>query len=168
MPDDRAAGDEYSKLIADTLSEERERKHALESRGLQVVTTSGGLVTLLVALSKLAGIDVVQGPSRGLIWLSMAAFVGAALGGLLVNRPAIYEEVDPDNLGELAQSEDFWTAPREIGSRRSAEVQVKVLKDHRSVNGTKANIVFLAMIVEVLAIGLLAAGVGYSVLRMGT
>jgi hypothetical protein len=48
------AGDEYAKLIHETLAEGR-TKESLQMRGIQVVTTSGGLVTLLVALSALAG-----------------------------------------------------------------------------------------------------------------
>jgi hypothetical protein len=167
MSDDSIAGNEYARLIAETLAEERKRKDSLEGRGLQVVTTSGGLVTLLVALSRLAGVDVVDAAPRVLIWLSLAAFVAAAVGGLLVNRPATYEEVSADELARLAESEDFWTGPKALGSRRSAEVQVKVLQAARVVNAMKAETVYWAMFIEVVAIGLLAAGIGYSVLRAG-
>jgi hypothetical protein len=165
MSEGAVAGDEYAKLIGETLDEERKRKESVESRGLQILTTSGGLVTLLIALSKLAGIEVVDGLAKSLIFLALAGFVGAAIGGLLANQPATYQEVSTADLERLVASEEYWAADHGIGSRRAAEVEVAVLVSARAANAKKANLVYLAMAIEVIAIGLLAAGLGYAVER---
>jgi hypothetical protein len=94
----------------------------------------------------------------------LAAFVGAAIGGLMANQPATYQEVGVEDLQRIASSEEFWAGPRALGARRAAEVQVDVLVAARLANGRKADIVYLAMTVEVVAIGFLAAGIGWAVL----
>ncbi|GEM_PF-5543869 len=125
-------------------------------------------MTVLVALSKLAGVDVLTDPPRTLIFLSFVAFVGAAIGGLLANQLATYQEVQVEDLQRIAASEEFWAGPRILGARRAAEVQVDVLVAARLANALKADLVYVAMNVEVIAIGLLAAGIGWAVLRAGS
>jgi hypothetical protein len=46
-------------------------------------------------------------------------------------------------------------------------VQVAVLRSARAANGKKSRTLYWAMMVEVFAIGVLAIGIGYSVLRSG-
>ncbi|MGH3026588.1 MAG: hypothetical protein ACRDLR_09095, partial [Gaiellaceae bacterium] len=45
------AGSVYRSLIDDELARETDRKSSFESRGLQIVSSAGGIVTLLFALA---------------------------------------------------------------------------------------------------------------------
>lgn len=158
---DPDAGSEYAKLIQEQLDEERKVKASLERRGITVVTTSGTLVTLLFGLvavvTKASDFEVTTG-ARWFIYVALGLFVAAAVCALATNFPQKYEEADPDELQRLI-TEDYWQTSQGVGSRRSSELRVKVLRSARAAHTTKACLLRWALGIEVVAAGALAIAV---------
>jgi hypothetical protein len=167
MPDSNA-GEAYSQLISDQLAEERDRKTTLEARGITVISTSGALATLMLGLT--VGVTAATtfrfpGPVKIPLVLALAMFVLAAACGLTANVPMHYKE---PTVGALAGLVDvaYWTGPRQTGSLRVAEAQVKVLEASRVANAMKARLILAAISFELMAIAFLAwaaAGIIYSI-----
>ena len=159
MPDEAAdAGSAYGQLICDQLAEERSRKTSLEARGINVITTSGTLATLLFGLT--AGLTAaakfrLPAGARLPLLLALVAFVGAAVCGLATNAPLRYREATPRGLAKLVDAK-YWTAPPLIGQLRVAEAQVKLLAAARSVNNLKVRLLLAAVACELLAVIFLA------------
>lgn len=152
------AGEAYGQLISDQLAEERARKSTLEARGITVISTSGALSTLILALT--AGVtaaakfkfpDLVRIPL--VITLIMFVFAGAC--GLMTNIPLRYKEPTADALVKLIDV-NYWSGPEETGSLRVAEAQLKVLRASRIANEIKARLLLAAIFCELLAIVFLA------------
>jgi hydrogenase maturation factor HypF (carbamoyltransferase family) len=102
--------------------------------------------------------------------VSIGTFVAAMIAGLLVNVPRrSYEAAAADDLERIVASEEYWAAPPEIGMRRSAEVQVKMVRKARASNDAKADQLTLAIALEIAAFMSLSAAVLLLVLsRSGT
>jgi hypothetical protein len=148
------AGTSYSQLITDQLSEERSRKSTLEARGITVITTSGGLATLIFALT--AGVTArtgfkFPGSVRVPLMVTLIAFVGAAICGLITNVPMRFKEPTSRALAALVDVR-YWSASGDIGQLRVAEAQVKILTASRAANRLKVNLLLTAMVFELVAI----------------
>ena len=80
------------------LALEWDRKASLEQRGINIITASGALVTLVFAVSAIVTKSTTFKFFRGWEhWLLVAAlifFVAAAIGGIASNRVASYRAVD--------------------------------------------------------------------------
>jgi hypothetical protein len=151
---DAVAGSAYSRLIADQLAEERNRKVSLEARGLTVITASGTLATLLFAL--VASLTAVPKfglpePARLPLLLALVAFLIAALFGLATNIPLRYREPTSQGLAKLVDSR-YWDGPRETGELRVAEAQVTVIAAARSANNIRVILLLAAIFAEILAV----------------
>lgn len=161
MADTPSAGSVYAALIAEQLAEERARKASIEARGLSVITTSGALVTLLFGLGSLiSGVEGYALPVAG-SWLllgALAAFLLAALAAIVANFPLRYREVSVGGLRRLTAPE-WWTNTEPAAARRAAEARLNVLERARSTNAFKATALIAAMVVEVIAVVLVAAAV---------
>lgn len=159
---DNAAGSAYSQLIADQLTEERNRKTSLEGRGITVITTSGTLATLLFALA--AGLGAAPGfrlPRAAdlPLLLALVAFVIAALFGLTTNIPLQYREPTPEGLAKLVDVK-YWTGPRHTGELRVAAAQIAIITAARSANNLRAILLVAAIFAELLAVIFLAWAIG--------
>lgn len=167
MPDSEIAGVAYAELIGEQLDQERARKASIEARGLSVITTSGALVTLLFALGSLiSGVEGYKLPETGR-WLLLGALAGfllAAIAAIVANFPLRYREVSVPGLRRLTQPE-WWTKPVAPASRRAAEARLNVLQRARATNAFKVKALVLAMIIEVLAVVLVAAAVAVMLWR---
>ena len=151
---DNEAGAAYRDLIADQLTEERNRKASLEARGIIVITTSGTLVTALFALT--AGLTAaakfkLPEPTKLPLLLALIAFVFAAIFGLVTNLPLLYKEPTPQGLARLVDAR-YWTGPAEVGQLRVAAAQVTALAAARSANGLKVALLLAAVLSELLAV----------------
>ncbi len=158
---DNSVGAAASTFIDAELDTERDRKSSLESRGLGVITTSGTLVTLLFALAAL--VTQVSGFSPTNLTRSFLAgaaifFVVAAVFGIWCNTPIPYFQVDPASLVVLVEPstwiEDGVDARRELAAARLAE-----LADSRARNESKARLLAIAVVGEVLGIAMTATGI---------
>lgn len=157
------AAEAYSVLIENELNHQYARKESLEQRGFAVITSSGAMVTVLVALSGVAsanGIELVE-TARFLLVLSTVAFVVAAILGVWANRPTTYRQPNADWLAKLVQPE-YWNAPASIGSRRAAESVVNRIRVAQVNNQRKSTVLKAAVSAEALGI----AGVGGAVISI--
>lgn len=161
------AGAAYSSFIDSQLAEERSSKISLESRGITVITTAGSVVGVLFGLlAVIGGTTQFVLPEDARPWFAAALFTltVSAVGGLLVNLPLAYEEADPKALeGLLINPDGSWAPEWEEsiveGSRRVAQVNIKLLSAARNKNRMKSFLLFSAQIAEVVGVALLAIAV---------
>lgn len=161
------AGAAYSSFIDSQLAEERSSKISLESRGITVITTSGSVVGVLFGLlAVIGGTTQFVLPEDARPWFAAAllTLTVSAVGGLLVNLPLAYEEADPKALeGLLINPDGSWAPEWEEsiieGSRRVAQVNIKLLSAARNKNRMKSFLLFSAQIAEVVGVALLAIAV---------
>ncbi len=152
------AGEAYGQLIADQLTEERDRKTSLESRGITVITTSGSLAAVLFGLTAVLSSAThlqLPGSARLPVVLAVASLVIAGILGLATNIPLRYKEPTVRALAGLLHA-NYWTGPSEIGHLRVAQAQVKTIAAARRANGLKVSLLVAAMLCELLAVIFLA------------
>jgi len=119
------------------------------------------LVTLLFGIGAVVIKTQTFSPSvlsRILLVGAVAAFVLAAIAGILVNMPLGYDDVDPKKFGRLVQP-DFWEGPADPAARRAAEARLGVWDTARDRNHWKGLAVIAAIILQVIAVLLVAAAV---------
>ncbi len=149
------------KVIADQLDEERATKTSLESRATSVITTSGTLTTLLFALAAVVTQkDSFDLPVLAKVFLvaATASFMGAVVLALLVARPTHYKEMDEDSLRAIA-SADALAAKAVEAEPVIAKALVEIILGARDKNAGKADLLGLAVLVEVIATVLVGAAV---------
>ena len=156
------AGDVYGEVISDLLALETTRKASIEQRGITVITTAGGLVSLLIALSALILRDHANGHlpsgSRVLLVAAVAAFVSAAALGVAANAPRTYGGFSIEDLDRLVQK-SAWFADRQEAALEVAREQVEELKIAVALNNRKAAYVQWAIATEVIAVGMVAVAI---------
>jgi hypothetical protein len=100
---------------------------------MSVVTTAGAAVTVIVAATVIGQPRNIPQAALAVAASAIVLFVAAMIGGLVVNRPRrAYEAAAADDLERIADSEDYWSGPLALGMRRSAQVQIKVLRAARA------------------------------------
>jgi hypothetical protein len=150
-----------AKLIESELGAEETRKTSIESRGNLVITTSGGLVTLLFALAALvSGQDRYVAPAPAVVFIlaALVFFVAAAVLGLLTGAVRDYARIKIADLRQTVQTE-LDTITVADAQRRIADNNLTVLDDARTQTTSKARLLQKAVIAEVAAVGLLAVAV---------
>lgn len=154
-----SAGQVLSALANDELQQERRRKDSIEQRGITVITSAGVLVTLLLAFAGIAGTDQLHALSplgRDLMGGSLLLFAISAVLGLLANTVAQYTEAKVSTLQNLI--ENYWDYPASDAAKEVAVIHAKSATSARAKNDTKAQLLRWAIIAEVCAVVLLAAG----------
>jgi hypothetical protein len=152
----------YVQFVTDLLAAEQARIDRMEARGLAVVTTSGTLATLLLAIAALVvkrqGVHIDKS-ALALAALASLAFVVAAGLGIAANRPRRAWDVSPGAIAE--QMQDRWgrASPRDSPDQKVTATRVEIWKSLRELSQSKAKSVFAAMTVEAMAIALLTAAV---------
>jgi hypothetical protein len=162
------AGDVYGPLLAEQLTRELTYKTSIEQRGLGVITTSGVLVSLVVALAALAlGDDsdrYFTGAPTALLIAAVASFVSAAALGLVVNAPGRYRGLGPTDLDRIAAQRTWDADNREaafiVGQQRAEE-----LKAAMAANERKSTVLLRAIAAEIIGVVLMASAVVVAVLR---
>jgi hypothetical protein len=156
------ADDVYTNLIEKVVQDERDRKKSFEDRGLTVVSSSGGLITLVAAVAALAPGGLKSGvpdSARTLVFVALVSFVVAAVLGLSVTFPLNYAEPTPDGLERLLE-EPFWTGRAFVARRARSNLALDVLRAARDANKIKGRLLMAGIAAEVFAVGLLAVAVG--------
>jgi hypothetical protein len=160
------AGDVYGPLLTEKLIAEMGHKASIEQRGLAVITTSGVLVSLLVALSALAlGKEPTQflsGATRGLMIGAVVLFVIAAGLGLVVNRPGRYWGLAPEALDRIIAQ---WNGDEDEAAFVVGQQRVEELRSSMVANDRKAKALQRAIVAEVMGVALVAAAVVVALLR---
>jgi hypothetical protein len=155
------AGDAYSRLIDDQLGEERARKASLEQRAVGVITTSGAVVTLVFGFTAVVnGSGALHLPDAARLELFVALFLllAAVVVAVVVGFPVTYLEVDKEGLEKMIEATD-WSNPDVIEARRrTSQAATGIIISARKANGDKANLLIVALGLEVLGIVTLALG----------
>jgi hypothetical protein len=153
------AGGEYAAFIGAQLAEDRATKSSLEARGITVITTSGGLITLLFGLVALATNEAATYtlPDPAPVLLIGAALLLTAAGacGLLTNWALSYREATVDGMNELLQRD--WDADLAQGQLDVAATIVAIIGTSRDKNDEKANLLRAALVFEILGVICVAA-----------
>jgi hypothetical protein len=127
-----------------------------------VVTTSGALATLLLALAALnkdnltdKGSFVLPHDAQGPVKWALIFFTIAALGAVLTNFPVWLKYLDPDTVeAELAAEKTDAEAEKEVVRNR-----VVNFRSLQTWNGRKGKVLFVAMFFEFVAILFIALAV---------
>lgn len=144
----------FGEYILEQLAEERTRKTSLEARGLALITTSGAFTTLVLGVAALVGDGDLPGSSRLLLVLSLAAFLVAAVFGVVVNKPSDYAEPSADSLEETLQRHGH--RDRLTGQKAVASSRLDVLSAGRDRNKDKAAYLLAGAWAQIVAMSLVA------------
>lgn len=149
----------YAGFIRELVERQDRRKDSLEARGITVITTSGGLATLLFAFAAFVSepdrLPLSSG-ERSLLSLAVVAFVAAAVLALLTNRPMNYGEPGPSTPHDLLVA---WDHDPERSRKEVSKAWGKVFAQAKLRNEQKAQMLVLAMAAEVAGIAFVAATV---------
>lgn len=156
------AGNVYGELLANLLMLETTRKASIEQRGITVITSSGVLVSLLIALSAL-----LIGPnstssfgvaSRSLIIAAVVIFVVAASFGIMANAPRTYVGLGDEDFDRMV-AKHSWSADEDEAAFLIAQQRVRELKTAIKINNRKGDYVQWAITAQVIGVGLVAAAI---------
>lgn len=153
--------DPYVDLVKDLLAAEQARIERMEARGLAVVTTSGTLATLLLGIAALVrGQDVgIEDSALLLAALGAIAFILAAALAIAANRPTRAWNVKPERVRDELRERWGREAPQDRPLQKATATRLAIWRSLHGVSQTKAVLVFAAMIVEAVAVALLAGAV---------
>jgi len=151
------AGPAVMDVIQDQLAQERNIKNSLEARAGGVITSSGTLVTFLLAIiglvSKSGGMQLAAA-AKVLIIGALVGFLTAAILAMCAVRPRAYSGMDRADLKAIS-TEGAWRAPRSYAGPRIASALVRLIDRSRDMNRIKAVQLGWAIRAEVTAIVLL-------------
>jgi hypothetical protein len=152
------AGSVYGPLLANSLTAEMARKGSIEQRAIAVVTTSGILTSLLVALATFVAGKSAEVPLGGaakiLLVTAVASFVGAAAVSLLANAPRDYRAYSPSDIDRMVEE---WEYDGTDADYVVGEFAARRLKVAQKLNTQKARLLQGAVALEVLGVGLVGA-----------
>ena len=150
-------GKVYATFIESELTVERDRRIALDARGLNVVSISGTLTTLLVAIG--AFVSNRQGfklPSDAILPLvgTLGSFVLAATLGIIASAGRRYQVTTPTTLATMLTN--HWQ-DHEVDARNYVSIQhVKTITSLRSGNRHKERYIIVAILFQIVGIAALS------------
>lgn len=151
---------DYVAFAKDLLDAEEKRATGMESRALAVITSSGTLVTLMLALAALATRVPqfrVPGPALLLAGVATGAFVVAGVLAILVNAPWRGWGLRPDCLG--TELWERWGKPDDDPQAKVTATRLALWRAAHRLTQRKANLVFAATSSQVSGIFALASAV---------
>jgi hypothetical protein len=154
-------GDAYADFIERELVDLRAVTRSLEQRGLAVVSASGVLVALLFGFTAVAGGRAeLNIPSSAHPWFyaGLVLFAVAAALGLLTNLPWRFQATQTAALELVLR--DKWSDPPWMARRRIAVTRLKLYASYRRGNKEKGILLGVAILTELLALSVLAVGIG--------
>ena len=153
----------YADYIKEQLEAQDARKLSLEQRGLAVITTSGVLVTLLFGLTALSvrreSTFDIPDTAAALLIVALVFFVLAALCAIVTNLPRSHEAVTVDALRGAVK--ERWADSEAVASEMVALTRLKMLASAKKNNDAKGIALVIAMSLEILAVALVGAAVGF-------
>jgi nitrate reductase NapE component len=151
----------YAEFVKGELAAQDKRKESFEQRGLAVVTTSGGLVTLLFALGALStkkqATFELTGHAPRFLAIALVLFFLAAVAALLTNMPIRYAVPGADSIREMLEKADRRTEDHAL--KAVTRARLDSLVDAKSKNRRKARLLFLAICLEVAAVAFVGAAI---------
>jgi hypothetical protein len=134
------AGPAVMDVIHDQLAQERNIKNSLEARASGVITSSGTLVTFLLAIIGLvsrSGELHLAAAAKALIIGALIGFLAAAILAMYAVRPRTYSGMDRADLRAIS-TEGAWKAPSTYAGPRIASALVSLIDRSRDMNRIKA------------------------------
>jgi len=161
-PDPRSppAGPEFASFVLNQLDTEEKRRASLETRGLAVITTSGTLVTLLLALAALVTQQKdYRLPESVNAWVttSLISFVAATALAIGANAPQMYRVVDVAALKTIVRAR--WESSSDDAIKTLTATRLDELQRAQAVNGVKGYLLLGAAVAQGVAIGGLTVAV---------
>ncbi|MFK3985610.1 hypothetical protein ACI2K4_35255 [Micromonospora sp. NPDC050397] len=163
-------GKTYTTFIEAELKAERERRTQFDARGVALVTTSGGFVTLLAAVVALFRTGTATAarvfPDSGIppLVVALVALTAAAGAGIVANWNRLYAVATPVTLDRLLH--DRWGVDGETVARNHVgTIQVWTIDTLRRANNWKAAWISVGLAAQLVA--LVALGIVVLVLLAG-
>ncbi|MFI6089535.1 hypothetical protein [Streptomyces sp. NPDC051218] len=141
----------FAPLLSDQLVDERARKDSLEQRGIAVISSAGTLVAIILgflSLTRLGDATRMPPAALGLLVGALVSLSVASAMGLSINLPRHLPVVE---VGELVQQSEAAITHTELA------FQCALLTALRNQNRTRAQVLFWALLLEVLALVMLAS-----------
>jgi hypothetical protein len=155
----------FAAYIARELETEQDRRRTLDARGASVVTVSGGLATLLVAVGALvsgrAGVELPESTAWPLT-LTLLAFATAALCGIVATFQWRYDVANTETLEAMLT--DRWPTTEIHARNYAARLDVNTITSLRKGNSWKTRFLIAALVFQVVGLGALTYAV-YRILQ---
>jgi hypothetical protein len=151
------SGPIFAALVTELVAAEDKRRESLEARGAGVITTSGALVTLLLALAALVTREqtfTLPDAARDSLSLAVAAFVLAALLAIATSAPQRARVTEPAELAELLPA--LWDRSPDYALKKATATRLEQLETTQTANDRKAFALLAAVAAQVVAVMLLA------------
>lgn len=153
-------GTNYATFIEAELKAERERRTALDARGLAIVTTTAALTTVLTAVGALVSTRSGFRLPHGIFWPlvgALVAFVGTAVLGILAAGPQPYAVATPETLEQMVR--EHWR-DHEVDARNNVSVvNMRTIASLRAGNNRRGNLISAATWVQIAGLLSLAVAV---------
>lgn len=150
----------YPEFLKELVAAEDAQRVTLESRGAGVITSSGALVTLLLAFAALVTKrnDFTLGSgTRLLLMISVGAFIAAALLAIWTYAPQERRIVDGAALKDELPA--VWDQDAEFARKKITATRLDQLQVSQHANDVKAGLLGAAVVAEVIGVVLLAVSV---------
>ncbi len=158
--DEPSSGKLLADYVAQLLKDERERGESIESRSRTVISSSGALVTLLLALAAIGSkttVVTISAGARAFVGSSVGAFALSAVLAFTTAIPQTAHLVDPARFSTEIRA--AWERSEASALTRITATRIQELADVQRANTRKAWLVLVAVSFEALAVLLLAAAV---------
>ncbi len=154
--------EKYSAYIASQVSDAASASQETTKRAITVVTTAGGLVTLLSALVGFATINrkdaFFPASARGVLGWALVFFVAAAVVALVTQLPLLIAVPEVESLEKLVT--ESWGDTEKDAGQQVAAAQVDQLKTDLRMNTIRSWLLIGAITAEVVAVALTGVTAG--------
>jgi hypothetical protein len=159
-PEKSGSGVIYNELLTELVKAEDARRASLESRSVTVITVSGTLVTLLLALA--AAVASKNAPSlptqtRAFLVAAVGAFLVAAVLAILTYAPRGFRPYDVGTM--TTDIEVGWYQPEDAALRKGAADLLEQLRALQESNNQRGALLVGAVAAQVIAIALVSVAV---------
>ncbi|MGV9365575.1 hypothetical protein [Amycolatopsis sp. NPDC003731] len=154
------AGSVFAELVKDGAVTEDQRRESIDLRARTTISSSGALVTLMLAFAALVTkVDRYHLPSaaRVLIVIASIAFAVSAVAATMTALPQIDRVVDPVRLAQELPSRWDWT--EDAARKKVTATRLAQLRATQRANSIRAVMLFMAIAVQVVAVGVLSAAI---------
>lgn len=154
MPD---RGQAYAEFIAGQLDRESKRREAIDGRALAVVTSSGAIVTL--ALAVLVAAHPANGQPAGrahaVLGLALGCFLLAALLAVIAQFTWAYQVATRETLEFMVGAR--WSDADDVARNGCSRLQIRGVASLRHGNNRKAWFLTLALCAQCLGVAMMFA-----------
>jgi hypothetical protein len=155
----------YAEFVTKQLTTEESAAAAFTSRAGATITTSGALVTVLLALGAIVPKGTRIDVHRSTVVLALCGllfYLVSALMSIAVLTPSLRRSVDVD--GMAAEFRSHWADPESRAARKTMATEMELLRQLQVVNDRKGSWLFVAVVAQAAATASIAVAVATVVL----